>query len=87
MFDTTLGPDLTPPTVASVSPVNGATAVSATTYVVAMFSEAIDPATINGNTPAAAVQFIKDVISKPFDLNDLLDRVRVLCPADAGGQN
>ena len=28
---------------------------------------------------------IKDVISKPFDLNDLLDRVRVLCPPDAGG--
>jgi DNA-binding response OmpR family regulator len=27
---------------------------------------------------------VKDVISKPFDLNDLLDRVRVLCPADAG---
>jgi len=30
---------------------------------------------------------IKDVISKPFDLNDLLERVRVLCPADAGGEN
>jgi len=30
---------------------------------------------------------IKDVISKPFDLNDLLEQVRVLCPADAGGQN
>jgi DNA-binding response OmpR family regulator len=29
---------------------------------------------------------IKDVISKPFDLNDLLDRVRVLCPADDGGK-
>jgi len=29
---------------------------------------------------------IKDVISKPFDLNDLLDRVRVLCPADGGGE-
>ena len=29
---------------------------------------------------------IKYVISKPFDLNDLLERVRVLCPADAGGQ-
>jgi DNA-binding response OmpR family regulator len=29
---------------------------------------------------------IKDVISKPFDLNDLLDRVRVLCPTDAGGE-
>jgi len=30
---------------------------------------------------------IKEVISKPFDLNDLLEQVRVLCPADAGGQN
>jgi DNA-binding response OmpR family regulator len=30
---------------------------------------------------------IKDVISKPFDLNDLLDRVRVLCPSDGGGKN
>ena len=30
---------------------------------------------------------IKDVISKPFDLNDLLEKVRVLCPADAGGEN
>jgi DNA-binding response OmpR family regulator len=29
---------------------------------------------------------IKDVISKPFDLNDLLDRVRVLCPPDDGGK-
>ena len=28
---------------------------------------------------------ITDVVSKPFDLNDLLERVRVLCPADAGG--
>jgi DNA-binding response OmpR family regulator len=30
---------------------------------------------------------IKDVISKPFDLNDLLERVRVLCPSDAGREN
>ena len=30
---------------------------------------------------------ITDVISKPFDLNDLLGRVRVLCPSDAGGQD
>src|SRR6266513_2654919 len=29
---------------------------------------------------------ITDVISKPFDLNDLLARVRVLCPTDAGGE-
>jgi DNA-binding response OmpR family regulator len=30
---------------------------------------------------------IKDVISKPFDLNDLLDRVRLLCPTDDGRQS
>ena len=30
---------------------------------------------------------IKDVVSKPFDLNDLLARVRVLCPADDGGKD
>jgi DNA-binding response OmpR family regulator len=30
---------------------------------------------------------IQDIVSKPFDLNDLLERVRVLCPADAGGQD
>ena len=43
---------------------------------------------------AAANQFekefakrkVNDVISKPFDLNDLLDKVRVLCPPDAGGK-
>jgi two-component system sensor histidine kinase/response regulator len=28
---------------------------------------------------------ILDVISKPFDLNDLLARVRVLCPPNDGG--
>jgi len=42
---------------------------------------------------AAAAQFdreikkrsITDVIAKPFDLNDLLERVRALCPPyDAG---
>jgi DNA-binding response OmpR family regulator len=30
---------------------------------------------------------IKDVVSKPFDLNELLDRVRVLCPPDGGGKD
>lgn len=42
---------------------------------------------------AAAAQFeaelakrkITDVIAKPFDLNDLLDRVRALCPPDDAG--
>jgi len=44
---------------------------------------------------AAAGQFesdfqergITDVITKPFDLNDLLERVRVLCPTDGGGRS
>ena len=44
---------------------------------------------------AAAPQFeaeftergIKDVVSKPFDLNDLLVKVRVLCPSDARGKS
>ena len=30
---------------------------------------------------------IKDVVSKPFDLNDLLARVRVLCPPDEGSNS
>src|SRR2546428_12692515 len=44
---------------------------------------------------AAAPQFeaefkergIKDIVSKPFDLNDLLHKVRVLCPRDVGGKS
>src|SRR5438477_8565239 len=30
---------------------------------------------------------IQDVVAEPFDLNDLLAKVRVLCPTDAGEQN
>jgi DNA-binding response OmpR family regulator len=29
---------------------------------------------------------IREVISKPFDLNEFLEKVRVLCPSDAGGK-
>ena len=29
---------------------------------------------------------IDNVIDKPFDLNELLDRVRLLCPPDDGGK-
>jgi DNA-binding response OmpR family regulator len=43
---------------------------------------------VSAATPQFEQEFaqrgITDVISKPFDLNDLLDRVRVLCPFDAG---
>jgi len=42
--------DITPPTVTSVSPANGASGVSTGTNVTATFSEAMDPATINTST-------------------------------------
>jgi hypothetical protein len=42
--------DNVPPTVAAVSPLNGATGVSTGTVVNVTFSEAMDPATINGTT-------------------------------------
>jgi DNA-binding response OmpR family regulator len=44
-------------------------------------------AAANQHAAEFAQRGIKDVISKPFDLNDLLQRVRVLCPTDAEGQN
>lgn len=42
---------------------------------------------------AAAAQFegelrkrkISDIVAKPFDLNDLLDKVRTMCPPDDSG--
>ena len=45
----------------------------------------VSAATNQHNTDFAE-RGIKEVISKPFDLNDLLERVRVLCPADVGGK-
>ena len=44
------GGDVTPPTVLSVSPVNGATGVSVTTTVVANFSESVNPSTVTSST-------------------------------------
>ena len=46
---------------------------------------------VSAATPQFEAEFkergIKDIVSKPFDLNDLLDKVRVLCPRDAGGKS
>ena len=46
---------------------------------------------VSAATPQFDAEFkergIRDIISKPFDLNDLLDKVRVLCPSDAGGKS
>jgi hypothetical protein len=42
--------DTTPPTVTSTSPKNGATGVGRNVSVSATFSEAVDPATVNGST-------------------------------------
>ncbi len=44
------GPDVTLPAVSSVSPVNGATGVPVTTTATAIFSEAMNAATISGST-------------------------------------
>jgi hypothetical protein len=59
---TTLNPDTTRPTVLSVLPLNNATSVAVNSTVQVKFSEAMDPATINGTTvtlrvtsPSAAV--------------------------------
>src|SRR5439155_10680162 len=46
VFASSLGPDTTPPTVASTSPTNAATGVSATANVTATFGEAMDATTI-----------------------------------------
>jgi type IV pilus assembly protein PilY1 len=46
---TTYKPDTTSPTVLAISPANGATSVLPTAVVVITFSEAMDPATINGS--------------------------------------
>ena len=50
VFSETLGSDTTPPTVNSISPAANAVNVSTGTTVTAVFSEAMDPATINAGT-------------------------------------
>jgi Domain of unknown function (DUF4082)/Bacterial Ig-like domain/Concanavalin A-like lectin/glucanases superfamily/Bacterial Ig domain len=45
-----IGPDATPPTVTSVSPVNAATNVSTASAVSAIFSEAVNASTVSGTT-------------------------------------
>ncbi len=50
VFQTDLGPDVTPPTVTSTNPASGATNVSTSAAATATFSEALDPASINAST-------------------------------------
>jgi len=50
VFETTSQPDVTPPAVASTSPVNNAAAINVSTNITVTFNEAIDPATISGST-------------------------------------
>jgi hypothetical protein len=47
---TTQASDVTPPTVTTVTPANGATAVNANTTVTATFSEAVNASTVTGTT-------------------------------------
>ena len=48
--DLSAGGDITPPTVSSISPANGATGVVAGTSVSAIFNEAVNASTVNGTT-------------------------------------
>jgi hypothetical protein len=50
VFSTGSGPDVTPPTVTSVSPLSGAAGVSINTTVTANFSEAINSSTVTATT-------------------------------------
>ena len=50
VFSTAVAADTTPPTVSASTPVNGATAVSATTTASATFSEALDATTVGTGT-------------------------------------
>jgi hypothetical protein len=50
VFATSSGPDLTPPSVVSVSPESGATEVGVSSTVSVTFSEAMDPASVSGAT-------------------------------------
>lgn len=67
------GADTTAPTVASTTPASGATGASTTTSVTAVFSEPVDPATVQmslaaGGTPVAgATAVAQDRLSATFD--------------------
>ena len=50
VFETSTAPDTTPPSVSSVTPVNGATGVSTASSLTAAFSEPLSAATVNGST-------------------------------------
>ena len=50
VFTTSTGPDVTPPTVTSVTPANGASSVNVGTTVTATFSEPMNATTINTDT-------------------------------------
>jgi hypothetical protein len=50
VFNTSVGPDVTAPTVTATLPTAGASGVAISTAVIATFSEAFDAATVNGAT-------------------------------------
>jgi len=62
-FTTASAPDTTPPTVLSTVPANGATNVAVLTPITVTFSEAMNPATINGSTIVLMVTSTGAVIS------------------------
>ncbi len=62
-FTTVGGPDVTPPTVLSTVPANGATNVAVLTPITVTFSEPMNPATINTSTIVLKVTSTSAVVS------------------------
>ena len=60
-------PDVTPPTVTSFSPADGAVNVSAETNVIVTFSEAMDPASVNGETVKLRVLGVPVLATVSYD--------------------
>lgn len=79
--DCNVGPDILPPTVLSVDPVNGTTEINTSTPVSADFNESIDPATVTGTTFQ-----LKDagnnVVTASINVNPLSNQI-ILTPSAA----
>jgi hypothetical protein len=81
VFNTTVGPDTTPPTVVAVTPLSGAVEVSVPTNVTARFSEAISVTTISAST--FQVRDVANVVVPASLTYDAASRTATLVPVPA----
>lgn len=68
-FSTTSAPDITPPSVVSVSPPNLTSGVSAATIVAIVFSEAMNPSSINTSTIVLSVTGTSSTVTGTVSYN------------------